>query len=202
MDGSGVGQVRSHGAARRTSRGASSPSRMNAPVSRGSREDTGALLPSLPRTETWAPERAGSHHAAPLVPMGSVRRQSSAVAGNRPCRGPSRILAPLTDPLPRHSPPPVRGPGGGWYAREDSNLRLSDPKSDGAPSPESTQVTAAQGPCVDPGSSDEERLGVLLGVPAPCDRDLALLIAYWPQLPEQVRSTILTLVTVLRGREP
>lgn len=47
----------------------------------------------------------------------------------------------------------------------------------------------------------EERLGVLLGVPSNCDRDLALLTASWSQLPEHVRSTIRTLVLALLERE-
>jgi hypothetical protein len=91
----------------------------------------------------------------------------------RPCTGPDR---------PRSGPwcCPLREP--------------PDPKSDGAPSPESTQVLAAKGACDGASKSDEERLGVLLGFPENGDRDLVLLIASWPQLPEHVRSAISTLV--------
>jgi hypothetical protein len=75
-------------------------------------------------------------------------------------------------------------------------------KSDGALSQESTQVSVPEVVCGTSIEGDQERLGVLLGVPAICDRDLALLIASWPQLPEHVRSTISTLVKALRRRRP
>jgi len=85
-----------------------------------------------------------------------------------------------------------------WHARRDSNPRLSDPKSEGAGSEESSQLLAEQGTCGVLGDGGESCLGGLLGVSGIRDPDLATLVASWEKLPEHVRTTIRTVLHAAR----
>ncbi len=95
---------------------------------------------------------------------------------------------------------------GEGHARRASNLRLSDPKSDGDLLPHLAQLLLQQGTCGECAMTDDERHVVQHVAAALRDEDLAALGVSWEEMPEHVRLTIRTLLrasrTTAQSRNP
>src|SRR5262245_19151358 len=115
------------------------------------------------RRETAGARRRWPHSEAAMQRVSTCTRRRPAVADGAPVDG--QVRTGLGSTRER-----IQECG------EVRTWRRSDPKSEGADSSESTQAIAAEGACFDPNRSDQERLGVLLGVPQHLDPELEFLI--------------------------